>query len=163
MRQPAVGDARAHVPSCEPETPQQIDGRGDELRIGQRSGLADEVHVDLVVLPQPAPLLTLVAVHLPDREPADRLLERPRPGRHHARQRGRHLRPQRDLPPALVLEVVELLDDLRTALLDVQLQRLERGPVVLLEAVARGDAAPDSKYVIAESRFVGIEIPESGQ
>ena len=60
-------------------------------------GLADEVAVELEVLAQPPPLLPLVAKELRDGEPADRLPEPVRARRHHARERRRHLRPQRDL------------------------------------------------------------------
>ena len=50
------------------------------------------------MLPQPAALLPLVAEQLRNREPADRLPEPVGARRHHARQRRRHLRPQRHLP-----------------------------------------------------------------
>ena len=58
----------------------------------QRARLADQVAVELEVLPQPAALLPLVAEQLRNREPADRLLEPVGARRHHARQRRRHLR-----------------------------------------------------------------------
>ena len=105
------------------------------------------------MLAQPAALLPLVAEQLRDREPADRLPEPVGARRDHARQCRRHLRPQRDLPPALVLEAVELPDDLVAALGRVQLQRLEWWPVVLLEAVpgchrppGREDVRPDGMF-----------------
>ena len=127
------------------------------------SCLAHDVHVPLEVLAQPPALRALVAEELRDREPADRLAQPARARAHHPRERGRHLRPQRDLPPALVLEVVELADDLRAALLDVELERFERRAVVLLEPVAPRDLAPRVDDVRANGKVFGVEIPESRQ
>jgi hypothetical protein len=115
------------------------------------------------VLAQPAALLPLVAEELRHREPLDRLAHPARPRAHHARERRRHLRPQRDLAAALVGEVVELLDDLGARLLDVQLGRLERRAVVLLEAVAVRDLPPDPHDVGADGEVLRVEIPEPGQ
>ncbi len=52
-------------------------GQRDDLGVAQRTRLADQVAVELEVLPQPAPLLPFVAEELGDREPADRLLRSP--------------------------------------------------------------------------------------
>ncbi len=107
------------------------------------------------MLPQPPPLLPLVAKELGDGEPPDRLLEPVRPRRDHPRQRRCHLGPQRHLALALVHEVVELPDDLLAALRGVQLERLERWAVVLLEPVARRDAPPGPKDVSRRAKSAG--------
>ncbi len=83
--------------------------------------------------------------------------------RDHPGQRRGHLWPQGDVAVALVPEGIQLLDDLVAALLGVQLEGLERRSVVLLEAVARGDAAPGGEDVIAERQFVRVEIAEAGE
>ena len=49
---------------------------------------------------------------------------------------------KRDLAGALVLEIVELPDDLVATLRGVQLQRLERRTIVLLEAIPRRHRPP---------------------
>src|SRR5207253_9001590 len=96
-----------------------------------------------------------------DREPADRLLERLGVRPHHTSEGGGHLGAQRDLAAALVLERVQLLRDLGTALVRVQLQRLERGAVVFLKAVASRDLAPRGAAVVAEGQFVGVKVTEA--
>src|SRR2546430_17476046 len=85
-----------------------------------------------------------------DREPADRLLERLRPRAHHAGQGRRHLGPQRHLALSLVLERIQLLHDLLAALPRVELERLERRPVVFLEAMTPRHVAPGGEDVVAE-------------
>src|SRR5229473_1651453 len=102
----------ANVARPQPERPHDIDRGGDQLGVGERACLAEDVHIELKVLPQPSALLPLVAKQLGDREPADRLLERLGVRSHHAGEGGRHLGTERDLAPALVLERVQLLHDL---------------------------------------------------
>src|SRR5205814_1782593 len=82
---------------------------------------------------------------------------------HHARERRRHLGAQRDRSIALVREVVELSDDLVAALPRVELERLERWPVVFDEAEAARDVAPRLEDEAASSEFVGVEISETGK
>ena len=96
-------------------------------------------------------LLALVAEQLRHREPAHRLAQRVRLRGDHARERRRHLRAQRHLAAALVGEVVELADDLVAALPRVQLERLERRPVVLDERIAPRDVAPGPDDVSSRS------------
>src|SRR5882672_2417310 len=116
---PAVRDPRLDVRRPEPERPHDVDRGGDQLRVGERARLAEDVHIELKVLPQPSALLSLVAKQLRDREPANRLFKRLGVRSHHAGEGGRHLGTQRDLTPALVLERVQLLHDLRTALVHI--------------------------------------------
>src|SRR5690606_27488754 len=75
----------------------------------------------------------------------------------------RHLRPERDRAPALVLEVVELANDLLAALLDVELERLERRSVILLKTVATCRFPPRAHDVRANREILGIEIPKAWQ
>src|SRR5207245_422549 len=151
----AIGHPDLHVARPQPEGAPDVDRGRAQLRVGQRARLPDDVHVELKVLPQPSPLLPLVAEQLRDREPADRLLERLGVRPHHAGEGGRHLGAQRDLAPALVVECVQLLHDLFTALVRIQLQRLERRAVVFLKSVAPRDLAPGGEDVVTESQFVG--------
>ncbi len=156
-----IGHPDLHVARPQPKRPHDVDRGRDELRVGQRARFSQDVHIELKVLPQPSPLLPLVAEQLGDREPADRLLERLRVRPHHAGEGGSHLGAQRDLAPALVLERVQLLHDLLAALVGVQLQRLERGAVVFLKAVAPRDLAPGGEDVVLESQFVGVKVTEA--
>ena len=87
---------------AEPQGAHDVDGGRHQLGISQGTGLADDVHVELEMLPEPSPLLSLVAKQLGDGEPSDRLLERLNPRRDHACQRRRHFRAERDFPVAFV-------------------------------------------------------------
>src|SRR5256884_2068873 len=62
----AIGEPQSDVLRAEPESPRDVDRRRDELGVGRRPGLADDVHVELEVLPQASPLLPLVAEQLRD-------------------------------------------------------------------------------------------------
>ena len=84
--------------------------------IGGDIAFANDVCVELEVFAQAAFLLALVAEQLREREPLDRFLELPLLGADHARQGGRHLRPQRDDTFAFVHKVVELADNFIAAL-----------------------------------------------
>src|SRR2546422_1455929 len=145
----------------EPERPHDVDRRGDQLGVGRGAGLADDVHVELEVLPQASSLLPLVAKQLREREPADRLFQGLGPRAHHARERRGHLGAQRHLAATLVLECVQLLHDLRTALLGIELQRLERRPVVLLEAVAARHLAPGGEDRVPESEVFRVKVAKA--
>src|SRR6266496_4096333 len=78
---PAIRHPEPHVGRLEAERPHDVQRRRDDFGVRRWPGLPDDVHVELEVLPQPAPLLSLVTEQLGDREPADRLLQglRPRP------------------------------------------------------------------------------------
>src|SRR5690606_40836574 len=132
----AVADPRDDILGRQPERLQRVQRDGEDLGIREDIRLAQDVDVPLEMLPQTSALRPLVPEELRDREPADRLPEARRTGADHPRERRRHLRPQRHGTAALVLEVVELPHDLFAALLDVELERLERRTVVLLEPVA---------------------------
>jgi hypothetical protein len=83
--------------------------------------------------------------------------------RHHPRQCRGHLGAQRYLPPALVGESVDLARDLLAALAGVQLQRLQRRPVVFLEGVTPRHPPHRLEDVGPEGKFFREEVPESGQ
>ena len=136
--QPPVGNPDPHVRGRESERPHHVDAERDDLRVAQRARLADQIAIELEVFPEPAALLPLVAEELRNRKPPDRFAEPVGALRHHAGQRRRHLGAERDLAPALVGESVELARDLLAALAGVELERLQRRPVVLLEGVAAG-------------------------
>jgi len=159
----AIRHPQPHVRRPEAERPHDVERRRHDLGVGGRARLPDDIHVQLEVLAQPSPLLSLIAEQLGDREPADGFLERLSPRPHHARERRGHLGAQRDLAPAFVLEGVQLLHDLLAAFVGVQLERLERRAVVLLEAVAPRDAAPHGEDVIAEGQLFRVEIAEAGE
>ena len=160
---PAVGEPHAHVRRPEPEGAHHVQRQGDDLGVAERPGLADQIAVELEVLSKPPPLLPLVAEELRDGEPADRLLEPVGARGHHAGERGRHLRPQRDLAAALVGEVVELPDDLVAALGRVQLERLERRAVVLLEPVPGRHGPPGPEDVGAQGEIGGVKLAKARQ
>ena len=162
-QQTAVGDARAHVVRRQPAAAHDLDRDREQLGVGGDVGFADDVDVELKVLAQTAALLPLVAKELRHREPADRLAQRVRLRGRHARERRRHLRAQRDLAAALVGEVVELADDLVAALLRVELERLERRPVVFDEREPARNVAPHAHDVGAFGELFGIEIAKTGE
>ena len=158
-----VRDADHDVRGPQAEFPQRVDARADDLRIGKRVRLADDVHVELEVLAESAALRPFVAEELRDREPADRLREPGGAGGDHAREGRRHLGPQRHGPPSPVLEPVELSYDLFAGLPRVEFERLERGAVILRESIAGADPAPGREDVSAEGEFLGKEISKTGQ
>ena len=162
-QQPAIGEPDPHVVGTKPEGAHRVDRQRHDLGVGEMARLADQIAVELEVLSKPPPLLPLVAEELRDGEPADRLLEPVGPRRHHPGERRGHLRPQRHLPPALVDEAVQLPDDLVAALRGVQLQRLQRRTVVLLEPVPRRHLPPGPEDVVPEREIGGIEVAKSRQ
>src|SRR5213082_2503340 len=58
---------------------------------------------------------------------------------------------------------IQLLHDFLAALAGVELERLERRPVVFLEAVPPRHVAPSGEEVIAESEFFGIKVAKPWQ
>ena len=156
-----VGHPQADVLRAQAVGSGDVDDRGHDLGVGRRTRLADDVHVELKVLPEPPPLLALVPEQLGDGEPPDRLFQGLCPRPNHSRERGRHFRSQGDAPVTLVREFVELADDFLSALRRVQLQRLERRSIVLLEAIATRDLAPGREDVVAEGEFFGVKVAKS--
>ena len=107
----------------------------------------------------PAPTLgPLVAPTLWNRIPLDWKRQSAGSGHHHASQRRRHLRSQSDGPPAFVLEVVELADDLLALLARVQLLTLEHRRVVLLEAVRTRSSMEVAEQPVAHAHLIRIEV-----
>ena len=71
--------------------------RAEDLGLRKDRLLADDVHVPLVVLSLPALRHALVAKALRNRRPLERERKLLLPLRDHARERGRHLRAQREV------------------------------------------------------------------
>src|SRR5205823_12293175 len=105
----------------------------------------------------------LVAEELRDGEPADRFAKRVGARSHHAREGGSHLGTQRDVPVSLVAKGVKLPDDLGAALARVQVERLERRPVILDEAEAPGNLSPGFENVRPCGELLRVEVPEAGK
>jgi hypothetical protein len=70
-----IGQPDLEIARRQAEGAHDVDRQRDDLRISSRARLADQVAIELKVLPEPAALLPLVAEQLRDREPADRLPE----------------------------------------------------------------------------------------
>ena len=161
--QPPVGESDPQVLRTKPESAHDIHRKRDDLRVAERTRLADQITIELEVLSKPPPLLPLVAEELRDREPADGLLELAGLRGHHARQGRRHLRPERHLTIPFVDEVVQLTDDLVPALGRVELQRLQRRPVVLLEPVPGRYRTPGPEDVGAQGEISGVKVAKARQ
>src|SRR5688572_9761639 len=157
----SVGKPYSDVVWPQTKCPYDINGQRDNLRIGKGARLSDQVAVELEVLSKPPPLLPLVPKQLGNREPADGFAELAGLSRHHACQGRRHLRPQGDLPVPLVREVVQLPHDLISALGSVEVQRLQRWAVVLLEAVPGRHRAPGLEDVGTKGEIVGVKITKA--
>ena len=115
------------------------------------------------MLSEATPLLAFVAKQLRNGEPADGLLQGLHASGDHARQRRRHLGPQRDVAVAFIAKCIQLLNDLVAALLRVHLERFEGRAVVFLKAVACGHTAPGRKDVVSEDQVFRVEIAEAGE
>ena len=63
---PAIGHPQPHVGGVEAEGSHDVERRGHHLRVCRGTRFPDDVHVELEVLPQPPPLLPLVAEQLWD-------------------------------------------------------------------------------------------------
>ena len=163
VEQAPVGHPRANVAGVESQLLHDRDGDRQQFRVRQLARLADDVDVQLIVLPQPPALGTLVPEQLGDREPAHGLAEGVRAFRHHAGERRRHLGPQGHLAAALVGEVVQLAGDLVAALLRVQVERLQGRAVVLDERESPGDLTPGPEDVGPLRELVWIEVSEPGK
>src|SRR5258708_2467525 len=121
------------------------------------------------MFPQAALLLAFITEQLGDAEPLPGFLIRSLVGRDHARECGRHLGTQRNLPLAFVLEIVKLADDFRTALGSEEFEGFEWRTVVLPESIAPRNRAPFVEDKLARvcapqvrlrQRF-GVKITES--
>ena len=109
------------------------------------------------------PALPLVAEELGNGKPPDRLPEHLGTRGYHPGQCRRHLRPERDLTLALVREGIELADDFVSTLCRIQLERLERRSVILLESVPRGNGPPRLEDVGAVREIDGRELAKPRQ
>ena len=141
----------------------RVDRGGEDLGLAGDVLLADHVEVELVVFALTALGHALVAEALGDAEPLEGELERALALRDHARERGRHLRPERDVAAGLVLERVDLVLDLLAGLALEQLERLDDARVVVLEAVRDRGRAPGVEDPVAEDHVLGVEVAHAAR
>ena len=104
----------------------------------------------------------LVAPVLRHREPAQGHAQPTRSRHHEARDRGGHLRAQRQVTP-VDLEVIELVDDLLARLAREELGVLDHRRVDFLEAEARSDVAKVAEQPVASALVFGIEVARSAR
>ena len=158
----AVAQTDREVLCPQSEGAEQIDQKRDHLGIGGGRGVADEVAVELQELPQTPPLLALVAEAGADIEPTHRLRKITVPCRNHAGQSWGHLGAQSHGTLPLVGELVELAEDLPSAvLLPVELGRLEGRPVELHEPVTPGRLAPPPDQIVSPGKITREEVAEA--
>ena len=159
----AVRDVHAEVRIGKPHAAEGVARRAQHLHLREDALLADDVAIPLVVFALAALRHALVAEALRDRRPLDREGERPLALRDHARERGRHLRAQRDVAVALVAEVVNLLAHLLARLARQQLVALDDAGVVGLEAGGLAGGAEGVKHAVAPHHVLGIEVPHAAR
>ena len=155
----AGGHVDAPVGVRKPHPAQGVARRAEHFYLCEDALLADDVHVPLVVLAL-APLRhALVTETLRDGRPLEGEGQRPLPLRDHAREGGRHLRPQRDVAVALVEKMVNLVPHLLARLAREKVVALHDARVVRLEArgVRRGPERVE--HAVAPRHVLGIEIP----
>ncbi len=131
------------------EGTQGINEQRDKFGVRRGIFFPDNVRVELEMLAQAAFLLAFVAVKLGNREPFNRLFVLALVRGHHARERGRHFRAERDVPFALVCKIVKLSDDFIAAFGGEQFQRLERRAIVFAKIIAARHFAPFIKDILA--------------
>ena len=157
----AVRGADDEIPGDETEGEHRLDGQGDQLRIGCRTGFAENVHVELVELASPALLRFFVTETLADFEPLERFRKIPLVLGDEPGQRGGDLGPQRHIAPALVLEAEKLGGNLATGFFQIESGVLENGRLVFHIPAAAGDGTPGFEQIIANRAFTGNEVAES--
>ena len=156
-----VRHAHHEITRDKAERQHRFDRKGDQLGIGGRPGLAEDIDVELMELAAPALLRLFVAETLADLEPLERLRVIPLMLRHDPRQRGGHLRPQRHVAAALVLEAEQLRGKLATGFFQIEPGVLQDRGFVFHVAAATGDAAPGFEQVITDRALSRSEVAES--
>ena len=151
-----VGRRKAHAP-------ERVACRADDLGLGEHGVLAYDVEVPLVVLALAALRHALVSEALRDRRPLEREGKLLLALRDHARERGRHLRPKREVAFGLVEEVVDLLAYFLARLAGKQLVALDDARVVLTEACRLTRGAERVEDAAAPRHVLGIEVPHSAR
>mmetsp|Transcript_1748 Transcript_1748/g.4949 ORF Transcript_1748/g.4949 Transcript_1748/m.4949 type:complete len:226 (-) Transcript_1748:477-1154(-) len=127
-------DFDAYIGRSDAHRLEEFDDRSEQLDLRRDGGLADDVHVPLVVLALAAALDRLEAPALRHREPLDRLEKAVTKRQDHARERRCHLGAQRDALLVLVDEVIHLVGNLFASLALVEFHLLQHGRIVLLES-----------------------------
>ena len=155
----AVRDVHLEVGVRKPHAAERVARGPEHLHLGEDALLAHDVEVPLVVLALASLRHALVAEALRDRGPLDRERQRALPLRHHAREGGRHLGAERDVPVALVEEMVDLVADLFAGLARQQLVALHHAGVVRLEPRRRAGGAEGVEHLVSPRHVLGIEVP----
>jgi hypothetical protein len=122
----------------EPQFGERVRGVREDFGVGRRLGRPEDIDVGLGELAEPTLLDRLVPPERPGREPLHGFRELLLFFDYHPRDGRGELRRHRHVATALVGERVELLFDLRTALVDVHLGAFEGWRPDLAEPVACG-------------------------
>src|SRR6516225_2985274 len=100
------------------------------------------------MLAKPAFLLSLIAEQLRESKPLDRFLVVALVRRNHARQRGRHFRPERNFAVPFVDKIVKLSDDFLAAFCGIKFKSFQRRAIIFTESVTTRHIAPMIKNVL---------------
>src|SRR5205823_3064615 len=159
----AIADTDYYVGGAKAKPAQEIDAECDGFDVGVERSVADNVSVELEMFSKAAALLFFVAETLRDGKPLERFFEFAVMRRDDPGEGGRQLGPQRDFACALVGEVEQLTDDLRTAFFRVKLGRFQDGSVPFDKAVTARDFTPFREDVISHCALARQEITETGK
>ena len=141
---------------------QKRHGAFDHVQIGLVGVAPENIHVELPELAQAAALRALVAVHVGDGKPFERVVEFTHFARHHARHRGRHLGADRKAAPPAVGKVIGLFfGKFLAAFGGVDIERFQHRPAVFLKASRFQHLAHLAEKPVAQFHFAGIEIPRA--
>ena len=125
--------------------------------------LSYDVEVPLVVLALAALRHALVAEALRDRRPLEREGKLLLALRNHARERGRHLGPEREVALGLVEKVVNLLADFLARFPGKEFITLDDARIVLTETRRLSRGAKRVENAAAPRHVLGIEVPHSAR
>ncbi len=144
-----------------PQRLQDLPATGDHLGVRQRLGRADQLDVDLVELPIPSLLRSLVAEH---RTGAEHLLRQglgQAVGHQRPANAGRRLRAQRDRIAASILEAVHFLGHHVGGLAQGAREHtgvLENRGAPLVEAIERGDPSGGIDHVLMPALVLADQV-----
>ena len=142
---------------------QRVAGGADDLGFREHRVLANDVEIPLVVLALAALRHALVAEALRDCRPLEREGKLLLALRDHARERGRHLCPEREVALGLVEKVVNLLADFLARLSGKKFITLDDARVVLTETRRLSRGAKRVENAAAPRHVLGIEVPHSAR
>ena len=110
----AVGNTDDKIAGNKAKGEHRLDSQRDQLRIGGRSALAEDIDIELVEFTSPALLRFFIAETLADLKPLERFRKMALMLRNEPSQRGRYLRPQCHITPTLIFEAEKLRGKLAT-------------------------------------------------